>query len=76
VLELLQDLPMTTVAQSDEVLAFIDRHHLHGKGVGYVDAHLLAAVTLTPSARLWTRDRRLRAVAQSLGLLHDEARSH
>jgi predicted nucleic acid-binding protein len=76
VLELLQDLPMATVAQSDEVLAFIERCQLHGKGIGYVDVHLLAAVALTPSARLWTRDRRLRTAAQSLGCAHDEARPH
>jgi hypothetical protein len=68
VLELLQDLPAAVVADVDEVLVFIDRHRLHGKGIGYVDIHLLAAVALTDGAKLWTRDKRLLASAQALGL--------
>lgn len=66
VLELLQDLPMATVAEAGEILGFIERHRLHGKGIGYVDAHLLASVALTDGAALWTRDRRLRAAADAL----------
>jgi hypothetical protein len=71
-LELLQDLPAAAVASPDEVLSFIDRHALHGKGIGYVDAHLLASVALTPGSRLWTRDTRLRSLADSLGCAHRE----
>ena len=67
VLELLQNLPMTAVAEPEELLAFIERHRLYGKGIGYVDVHLLAAVALTEGATLWTRDKRLGAAAQSLG---------
>jgi hypothetical protein len=37
-------------------------------GIGFADAHLLAAVKLTPGVRLWTRDRRLATVADRLGL--------
>ncbi|HEX6708004.1 MAG TPA: type II toxin-antitoxin system VapC family toxin [Albitalea sp.] len=76
VLELLQDLPAAVVADAEEVLAFIDRHRLHGKGIGYVDVHLLAAVALTQGAKLWTRDKRLRAAAQDLGYAHEETASH
>ena len=76
VLELLQDLPMATVADATEVLVFIDRHRLHGKGIGYVDVHLLAAVALTQGAKLWTRDKRLRSAAQALGCAHEERDSH
>lgn len=72
ILELLQDLPTTAVAQSDEVLQFIDRHTLHGKGIGYVDVHLLASVALTEGTRLWTRDLRLRRVATALGCAYPE----
>ncbi len=68
ILELLQNLPLAVVAGSDEVLGFIERHQLHGKGIGYVDVHLLAAVALTAGAKLWTRDKRLRAAAVDLGL--------
>lgn len=72
VLALLQDLPMAAVASADEALVFIDRHRLYGLGIGYVDVHLLAAVALTQGATLWTRDKRLRAVAQALGCAHEE----
>ena len=73
ILELLQDLPATVVAMPDEVLKFIESHELHGKGIGYVDAHLLASVALTPGARLWTRDARLRRTAELLGCAHPES---
>jgi predicted nucleic acid-binding protein len=68
VLESLRALPRATVANDDEVLAFIGRWKLFGVGIGYVDAHLLAAVRLTSGARLWARDKRLAAVADGLGL--------
>jgi hypothetical protein len=72
ILELLQDLPTTAVAHSDEVLQFIERHTVHGKGIGYVDVHLLASVALTEGTRLWTRDLRLRRVAAALGCAYPE----
>jgi predicted nucleic acid-binding protein len=68
VLGLLADLPQAIVATDGEVLGFIRRHGLAGLGIGYVDAHLLAAARLTPDARLWTRDRRLAEAAERLGL--------
>ena len=64
----LRDLPQAVVAEDGEVLRLIDRQALFGRGIGYVDAHLLAAVRLTAGTRLWTRDRRLHAVAAELGL--------
>ena len=64
----LRDLPQAVVAEDEDVLDLIDRLPLFGRGIGYVDAHLLAAVLLTPEARLWTGDRRLQAVAAELGL--------
>jgi hypothetical protein len=69
VLGLLQDLPQATVATDEEVLRFIGRHALTGLGIGYVDAHLLAATRLTAGASLWTRDKRLLAAAGRLGLV-------
>lgn len=75
-LELLQDLPMAAVAEIEEVLGYIDRHKLHGKGIGYVDVHLLVATALIGGARLWTRDRRLHAVAHQLGCAHGGASPH
>ena len=70
VLDALAGFPKVTTAGDDEVLAFIAAAKLYGLGIGYVDAHLLAAVRLTPGVSLWTRDRRLRAVAETLGLAH------
>jgi hypothetical protein len=67
ILELLQDLPPAVVANSDEVLQFIERHVLHGKGIGYVDVHLLASVALTEGAKLWTRDMKLHRIAAAFG---------
>ena len=67
----LRNLPQAITATDDEVLDFIERQDLAGRGIGYVDAHLLAAVRLTPGARLWSRDRRLSEVALELNLAMD-----
>ena len=66
-LQFLQELPQATVASHVEVLHFIERNHLMGRGVGYLDMQLLAA-TAMQSGLLWTRDRRLKDAAESLGL--------
>ena len=71
VIGLLQMLPQATVAQADEVLTFIERRRLYALGIGYVDAHLLASVALTPGASLWTRDKRLLAAARRLDCAYD-----
>jgi predicted nucleic acid-binding protein len=68
VLGALQDLPKATVAHEDEVLRFTFDRALFGLGIGYIDAHLLVAVQLTPEALLWTRDRRLLEIAAKLSL--------
>jgi predicted nucleic acid-binding protein len=67
VLELLQGLPAATVASDAEVLLLIERKRLMGRGIGYVDVHLLASARLS-HCRLWTQDRRLASVAQEQGL--------
>jgi predicted nucleic acid-binding protein len=68
VLNALSDLPRASIATSAEVLDFITRHALSGRGIGYVDVHLLAGVRLTEGAELWTNDKRLHTVAAQLGL--------
>lgn len=68
VLGALQDLPQACVATESEVFHFIGEKGLFGIGIGYVDAHLLAAVLLTPGSRLWTRDKRLFAASTRLGI--------
>lgn len=74
VLALLQALPRAPVASDEEALRFIETRRLMGRGVGYVDVHLLASVALHGSATLWTRDKRLAAVAAELALADGEAR--
>ena len=73
-LELLTNLPTAPVATDAEALVFIERGSLMGRGVGYIDVHLLASVALTATGRLWTRDRRLAALAAELDLSSPEGR--
>jgi hypothetical protein len=64
----LHTIPRAMVANTDEVLKFISDRKLSGSGIGYVDAHLLAAAALAPETFVWTRDKRLHAAAQSMSL--------
>ena len=68
VLGALQDMPQAAVATEPEVLRLIGEKSLFGLGIGYIDAHLLAAVLLTPGSLLWTRDKRLLAASAQLGI--------
>ena len=68
VLALLQDLPSAPIADPDEILNFVERRRLFGKGIGYVDVHLLASAALSGGALLWTRDKRLHTAADGLGV--------
>lgn len=68
VIDLLSRLPRAALASDDEVLHFIERRRLMGRGIGYIDAHLLASVSLTAGTQLWTEDKRLAAVAAQLRL--------
>jgi hypothetical protein len=67
IISLLQSLPMAPTIEFDEFLFFIDRHHLAGKGVGFVDVHLLASAQLTGTP-LWTAEKRLESAADQLEL--------
>ena len=68
ILQMLTELPQTTVATELEVLQLIDRHALSGTGISYVDAHLVAAARLTAGVLIWTRDRSLAGIATRLNL--------
>jgi predicted nucleic acid-binding protein len=68
ILALLAGLPQAVVAADGEVMGLIERRRLMGRGIGYVDAHLLASALLTAGARLWTRDVRLGEVAREIGV--------
>lgn len=69
----LQNLPQSTVATETEVLRLIEDKSLFGMGIGYIDAHLLAAVLLTPGSVLWTRDKRLTSASTRLGIAANTA---
>jgi predicted nucleic acid-binding protein len=64
-LTLLDLLPQVRVAQLSEVRHTIEARRLYGRGIGLIDAHLIASVFLSSATLLWTRDKRLRKVAES-----------
>ena len=70
VLAALQNLPAATVATDAEVLGLVERDALHGIGIGYIDAHLLASARLSANCKLWTLDKRLHVAAAGLGVSH------
>ncbi|MGD0801320.1 MAG: type II toxin-antitoxin system VapC family toxin [Terracidiphilus sp.] len=59
----LDGLPRARVAQQSEVRYMIEAYALHNRGIGLIDAHLIAAVLLNPGTVLWTRDGNLRKIA-------------
>ena len=67
VLDLLSKLPQAPLAEHAEVMATIDRHHLHGIGIGWIDAHLLASALLA-KAPLLTLDKALRQASRVTGV--------
>jgi predicted nucleic acid-binding protein len=70
VLRLLAELPASPAATNAEALYFIESKQLMGRGIGYIDVHLLAATALAGSAQLWTRDLRLHSAAVELGMAY------
>lgn len=73
VIALLCSLPSAPLLSQAEVLGFVDRHALAGRGVGFVDIHLLGAARVAGAA-LWTRDRRLAEAARGLGIAAADVR--
>ncbi len=67
ILSLLQALPMATSAEHEEVMRFIENYQLMGKGLGYVDMHLLASALLS-EVLIWTLDKKLKKISTALGI--------
>jgi predicted nucleic acid-binding protein len=67
VLSAIDHLPTLPVSDHAEVLEFVEAHQLMGRGLGWVDMHLLASAS-SAGEKLLTRDRRLRAAAEEIGL--------
>lgn len=68
ILSLLGSLPRVIEAEHDEVLALVESRRLSGRGLGWIDAHLLASTVLTGTT-LWTLDQRLAGEAKKLAVL-------
>ena len=68
VLNWLEDFIPAVRARHDEVLHLVESAQLHGRGLGFIDAHLLASARLMPGVLLWTRDKRLAFAAEQLGI--------
>jgi len=64
----LKDIPEVELADHDEVLGFIEERKLYGKGIGWIDAHLLASALLSGTP-LWTAEKKLKTISASLGIL-------
>ncbi|MBC7939026.1 MAG: VapC toxin family PIN domain ribonuclease [Chitinophagaceae bacterium] len=66
-------LQQTQQASLREVMDFIERERLYGLGCGLVDVVLLASTLMTPGAELWTLDKRLAALSERFGVVHQPA---
>ncbi len=69
ILSLFKSLPPTPVVEPDEYLAFVESQQLMGKGLGFVDIHILASAVLS-GVPLWTGDKRLAKCADDLGIAY------
>ncbi len=69
ILMLFHALPSTPVVEPSEILDFIENNSLMGRGLGYVDIHLLASAIIG-NVVLWTLDRRLHKAASELGVAY------
>ena len=69
VLSLLRSLPLAIEADHDEVMDFLERNHLMGKGLGLIDIHLMASALLS-GMPLWTLENKLRREASRLGIAY------
>ena len=67
-LSLWQALPVLAPASDAQVLDLIESQQLMGRGIGWIDVHLLTAVSLADGVQLWTRDKRLKTIAENLNL--------
>ena len=67
IISLLKSLPTALLVDFEEFLFFVDQNGIYGRGIGFVDVHLLASAQIS-GATLWTADKRLKSAAGQLGL--------
>ncbi|MFH1672399.1 MAG: type II toxin-antitoxin system VapC family toxin [Pseudomonadota bacterium] len=68
-LSLIQTLPMAPIIDLDEFIYFVDQNKLTGRGIGFIDIHLLASARLSETP-LWTLDKKLKSVAKELNIAY------
>jgi len=66
----LKELVALPTVSTQEILLFIETKKLYSRGIGLIDAHLLASTLIMPDTQLWTADKRLENIAQELGLAY------
>ena len=65
-----RSLPRAPLHDHDEVVGWIESERLMGRGIGFIDAHLLYSTVRRPGTRLWTHDKRLEGLARRFGVAH------
>ncbi len=60
------------VGRTEEFLAFVETRKLFSRGIGFVDCHLLLSAVLSGDSKIWTNDKRLKAVSIEMGLNFDD----
>lgn len=71
-LRLWKQLPYAIEANHQEVMILLEQYNLMGKGIGFINLHLLATTYLTMITKLWTRDKRLHKISPTLGVAYLE----
>ena len=72
IINLLNDLPLASQLEHDEIMEFIDNRKIMNQGIGYVDTHILGSAIVSET-RLWTLDKSLRKIAEKLSIVYDIA---
>jgi len=67
ILDLLESVPKLKKLSHDELMFFVNKYSLYGRGVGFVDIHLLAATKMA-NVKIWTLDKRLLKIAEEMNL--------
>ena len=69
-LRMWRSLPQAPLHPHDAVIDWIESERLMGRGIGFIDAHLLYSTIHRSETRLWTADKRLEALALRFGVAH------
>jgi predicted nucleic acid-binding protein len=69
ILDLLSSLQQAIISDDEEALQLIETRRLYGRGLGWIDVHILSSALLT-GAQLWTFDKTLKKVAQEFNITY------